>query len=327
MRVAADTQDRRAARRRNSDNCRSGDIVWLMQRTPGPESRAAASGWLEVLRQAPAHSSASLGWRHIEAHRFNGLRCWNLKLPPVPKHFIAAHLLKPCHVETRWCGRPRRARSQPGDTMLMAAGQDSEWNCSDPIDELHIFLDPAVLDEVAEELGGASVELIDGVAIVEPAIRDTSMRLLAEIENPGPATRLFADTMARTLALQLIRRRSATRLIAPSRTLMTTRQLRAAVDYIESHLGEDLSLENLAAASAMSPFRFARAFKKSTGRAPRQYVITRRIELARELLRSPRREIAEVANRVGFATQSHFTAVFHRYCGITPKRFRDSCRA
>ncbi len=299
-----------------------------MQRTPGAESRAAASGWLGVLRQAPIHSSASLGWRRIEAHRFNGLRCWNLKLPPVPKHFIAAHLLKPCHVETRWGGRPRRARSQPGDTMLMAAGQDSEWNCSEPIDELHVFLDPAVLDEVAEEFGGGGVELIDGMAMVEPAIRETSMQILAEIENPGSDTRLFADTMARTLALQLIRRRSTAQLAgAPSGRPMTTRQLRAAVDYIESHLGEDLSLDNLADAAAMSPFRFARAFKKSTGRAPRQYVIARRIEFARELLRSPRREIAEVAYRVGFATQSHFTAVFHRHCGITPKRFRDSCRS
>jgi AraC family transcriptional regulator len=74
----------------------------------------------------------------------------------------------------------------------------------------------------------------------------------------------------------------------------------------------------------MSPFRFARAFKKATGRAPRQYVINRRIQHARELLRSPRREIAEVAYRVGFATQSHFTAVFHRHCGITPRRFRDT---
>jgi AraC family transcriptional regulator len=289
-----------------------------MQTTASPD-------WLGVLHQAPTHSSASLGWRHIEAHRFEGLRCWNLSLPPVPRHFIAAHLRKPCHVETQWSGRTHRARSQPGDTMLMAAGQDSRWNCSDSIDELHVFLDPAVLDEVAEELGGPGVELMDGVAIVEPGIREICRQLLAEIENPGVGTGLFADTIARTLALQLIRRRSSARPAgAPSRMLMSARQLRAAVDYIESHLGEDLSLDNLAAASAMSPFRFARAFKKATGRAPRQYVINRRIQRARELLRSPRREIAEVAYRVGFATQSHFTAVFHRHCGITPRRFRDT---
>ena len=292
------------------------------------QGAAAAPAWLDVIHQAPIYSSTSLGWRHLEAHRFDGLRCWNLNLPPVPKHFIATHLLRPCHIDTQWGGRTHRARSQPGNAMLMAAGQDSVWHCSDAIDELHVFLDPAILDEVAQEIGGHYAELIDGVAIVEPAIREISMQLLAEIERPGMGTRLFADTMARSLALQLLRRRSTARVIdPPQRIYMTARQLRAATDYIESHLAQDLSLEKLSAAPAMSPFRFARAFKKTTGQSPRQYVITRRIERAKELLRARGRGIADVANMVGFSTQSHFTAVFHRHCGITPRRFRESCRS
>jgi AraC family transcriptional regulator len=288
----------------------------------------AAPAWLDAIHQTPTCSSTSLGWRHIEAHRFDGLRCWNLNLPPSPQHFIAAHLLKPCRIDAQWGGRTHRARSQPGHAMLMAAGQDSVWHCSDAIDELHVFLDPSILDEVAQEIGARQIELIDGVAIVDPAIREISMQLLAEIESPGIGTRLFADTMARSLALQLIRRRSSARVFDASHGMfMSARQLRAATDYIESHLEQDLSLVNLAAAPAMSPFRFARAFKKATGQSPRQYVITRRIERAKELLRARRRGIADVAQLVGFSTQSHFTAVFHRHCGITPKRFRDSCRS
>jgi AraC family transcriptional regulator len=292
------------------------------------QSAAAAPGWLDVIHQTPACSSTSLGWRHIEAHRFDGLRCWNLNLPPCPKHFIAAHLLRPCRIDAQWGGRSHRARSQPGHAMLMAAGQESVWHCSDAIDELHVFLDAPILDEVAQEIGAGKIELIDGVAIVDPAIREILMQLLAEIERPGMGTRLFADTMARSLALQLIRRRSSARVLdAAHGMFMTPRQLRAATDYIESNLEQDLSLVNLAAAPAMSPFRFARAFKKSTGQSPRQYVITRRIERAKELLRARRMGIADVAQLVGFSTQSHFTAVFHRHCGITPKRFRDSCRS
>lgn len=286
---------------------------------------AAAPAWLDVMRQAPSCSSASLGWRHIEAHRFDGLRCWNFDLPPVPKHFIATHLLKPCRIETRWGGRTHRARSQPGNAILMGAGQDSLWHCSDSIDELHVFLDPAVLDEVAQETGSHRYELLDGVALIEPTIREISLQLLAEIEYPGMGTRLFADTMARSLALALIRRRSTARRVDAARGfIMSERQLRAATDYIESHLAHDLSLECLSAASAMSPFRFARAFKQATRQSPRQYVITRRIERAKQLLRSPRRNIADVAGLVGFSTQSHFTTVFHRHCGITPRRFRDA---
>ncbi len=212
--------------------------------------------------------------------------------------------------------------------MLMAAGQDSVWQCSTAMSELHVFLDPAIVEEVAQEIGGRSFGLIEGVGLVDPAIRDISLQLLAEIEHPGIGTQLFADTMARTLALQLLRRHSTARNpdVEP-RIEMTSRQLRRAIDYIESYLDHDLSLDSISAAATMSPFRFARAFKKTTGQSPRQFVIARRIARAQELLRSTDRDLTDVAHLVGFSTQSHFTAVFSRRCGTTPKRYRDSLSA
>lgn len=287
-----------------------------------------AARWIGHLDREPKLSSRSIGWSHLEAHRFNGLRCWDLALPPADWHFIAAHLLHPCDVETRWSGRARRARSLPGNAMLMAAGQDSVWHCSSAIDELHVFLDPAVVREVAVELGHQRFELIDGVGLVDPALSEFARQLIAEIENPGVGTRLFADTMARALALHLLRRHSTIGgAEVPQRSEMTTRQLRVATDYIESHLDADVTLDAIASASAMSSFRFARAFKKATGQSPRQYVIARRIERAKELLRAGDGDLAQIANVVGFATQSHFTSVFRRRCGTTPKRYRDFCRA
>ena len=279
------------------------------------------------MRQPPACSSAALGWRGIAAHRYDGLLCRDLRLPADSRHFIAAHLRNPCRIDTRWGGRAHRGRSHAGCTMLMSAGQESEWHCSEHIDELHIFLDPQVVDEAALESVGRKVELIDAVAVVQPTIRGIAMQLLAEIEHPQLGTRLFADIMSRALALELIRHRSTARAPQPGRIPMTARQLKAAIDYVEANLDRDLSLQQLAGACAMSPFRFARAFKMATAQSPRQYVIARRLERAKELLCSGRREIADIANLVGFSTQSHFTAMFQRRCGITPKRFRDSRRS
>jgi AraC family transcriptional regulator len=296
--------------------------------TPESNSENGYRSWQRHLPQPPTLSSSTLGWRHIEAHRYDGLRCDELDLPPVPRHFICAHLLRPCEVDTRWAGRMHRGRSLPGNAMLMSAGQDSVWHCSAAVGELHVFLDPAIVDEVAEEVGGRGFHLIEGLGLVDPAIRDISMQLLGELERPGIGTKLFADTMARALALQLLRRHSTARAQdAPQRVEITTRQLRSAIDYIEGHLDQDLSLETIAAAAAMSAFRFARAFRKAIGQSPRQYVIGRRIERAMELLRSTDRDLAEVANVVGFSTQSHFTSVFSRRCGTTPKRYRDALRA
>jgi len=292
-----------------------------------PESIQISPPWVDHLPRRPVATSDGLGWQSVQAHRFDALKCSELDLPPAPGHFIAAHLMRPCHVDTRWSGRPHRGRSLPGNAMLMTAGQDSVWHCSSAIDELHVFLDPAVVDEVAEELGRPNFSLIDGVGIVDPVLNEIAHQLLAEIERPGIGTRLFADTIARSLALQLLRRHSTVGASGVAqRVAMTARQLRLAVDYIESHLGEDLSLERIAQAPGMSAFRFARAFRAATGQSPRQYVIARRIECAKQLLRTGTAGVADVAQRVGFATQSHFTSVFRRRCGTTPKRYRDLSR-
>lgn len=292
-----------------------------------PPTTTGLRRWQDVLPLKPTQSSAALGWRYLDAYRFDGLRCWEMTLPPVNRHFIAAHLLRPCEIRTQWGGRTHLGHSSPGNVMLMAAGQDSVWACPTAIDELHMFLDPAIVDEVAEEIGVHPVGLIEGVGIVDLAISDIARQVLGELENPGLGTRLFADTIARSLALILVRRHSTATGAATARIEMTTRQLRLVTNFIEAHLDEDLTLESLSAAPYMSPFRFARAFRKATGHSPRQYVIARRIERAKELLRSTNFEIVDIANRVGFATQSHFTTIFGRRCGTTPRRYREICRS
>jgi AraC family transcriptional regulator len=276
----------------------------------------------------PSRSSQGLGWRHIEAHRYDALLCRDLTLPALPWHLISVHLLRPTLVDGRFGGRIYSGRSAPGNLMIMSAGQASVWQCAEPLDELHILLDPAVVDRMAADIGLAGARLVDGVALVDPVMADIARQLLAELANPGLGTRQFADATADLLALHLLRRHSTAMGGAQTapRLDMTARQLRLATAFVESHLGEELQLEAIAAAAGMSAFRFARAFKKATGHSPRQYVIGRRIELARELLRGSDDDLTDIAHRVGFATQSHFTSVFRQRCGITPKRFRDGLR-
>jgi AraC family transcriptional regulator len=71
-----------------------------------------------------------------------------------------------------------------------------------------------------------------------------------------------------------------------------------------------------------SPFHFSRSFKQATGVGPQRYVIQRRVERAKRLLRQTRQPIALIAQEAGFADQSHLTQIFHREMGVTPGRFR-----
>ena len=73
----------------------------------------------------------------------------------------------------------------------------------------------------------------------------------------------------------------------------------------------------------MSPQHFANLFRRSTGRAPYEYVVHERIERAKSLLAETTEPLMDVAFEAGFANQSHFTDVFHRLTGITPRKYRQ----
>ena len=277
--------------------------------------------------RAPDLSSVALGWSGIEAYRLTNPPEWQLQLPPINRHFIVAHLSNPCQLSTRWNGFERRSRSVPGNIMIMSAHQGSYWAWKGGIEELHIFLEPATLAAAAAELGDRPLQLLDGIGLIDPAIMDLALRIHAELVRPGTFGRLFSQSMTHALALELLRRHSSLGDHAGLERLdIPARRLRAALEYIEAHLCEDVSLEAIAGSAHLSTFRFARGFRRALGQPPHQYVIGRRLERAKELLRTTDEGIGEVARRVGFISQSHFTAVFRRRCGVPPKRYRESCR-
>lgn len=107
---------------------------------------------------------------------------------------------------------------------------------------------------------------------------------------------------------------------APLRGLGASR-LRV-LDYIEAHLGEDLSIEALAREAASSPHHFARSFAASMGVTPHRYVQARRLDRAGVLLKGTTMPIAEIALALGFASQSHFTQAFRVRYGVTPAAAR-----
>jgi AraC-like DNA-binding protein len=93
-------------------------------------------------------------------------------------------------------------------------------------------------------------------------------------------------------------------------------------DYVEAHLGDDLSLTMLAGIACLSPYHFSRSFKQAAGVGPQRYVIQRRVERAKYLLRQTHQPLALIAQETGFGDQSHLTQMFRREIGVTPGRFR-----
>jgi AraC family transcriptional regulator len=101
-------------------------------------------------------------------------------------------------------------------------------------------------------------------------------------------------------------------------------QRRKVADYIEAHIGDDLPLPMLAKLVNLSPYHFARAFKRSFGLPPHRYHMARRIARAKAMLDEPTRTITDIARQLGFAETSSFSAAFRRATGISPSRYRRS---
>ena len=109
---------------------------------------------------------------------------------------------------------------------------------------------------------------------------------------------------------------------AEDRSDLPAYRLRRVTQYIHEHLQGQLRLVELSALIHMSPYHFARLFKRSTGLPPHRFLVGCRIDAARALLAARSASIAEISRSVGFRTSSHFTTTFRRITGVTPSAYR-----
>ncbi|HLH10524.1 MAG TPA: AraC family transcriptional regulator [Methylovirgula sp.] len=99
-------------------------------------------------------------------------------------------------------------------------------------------------------------------------------------------------------------------------------RLKAATSYIDANLEKRILLSDLSSCAGLSTSQFAVAFRKSTGMPPHRFVVFRRIERAKAMLRDKSKTIIEIAFLLGFSSQSHFTQTFKSVTGLTPMQFR-----
>jgi AraC family transcriptional regulator len=182
---------------------------------------------------------------------------------------------------------------------------------------------PETYDAIfSEMIRGGTVHFETRYPINDPFVSQIVSTLAHEMES-GFLDHILVDALNTALAVRIVRH-----FVDPSKITLTPsnglsrERLQRVRDYIEAHLDDRLTLADLAGVACLSPYHFSRSFKQAVGVGPQHYVMERRIERAKVLIRRTRQPLASIALEVGFTDQSHLTAIFRREIGMTPGRFR-----
>lgn len=188
-----------------------------------------------------------------------------------------------------------------------------------------MFFQTSFVSGVAAENGfSPDVEFVEVYQAKDLLVQSIGISLLDNAAANEPLGRLYTDSLIQSLTLHLLSRyTTASKKPATVNGGLPGFKLRRVIDYIDANLDDDITLADLAAAADLSQFHFSRAFRKSTGKTPQQYVMHRRVERAKELLQHGDIPLVEVSLRSGFKNQSHFTTLFRKYTNLTPKLWRE----
>ena len=303
----------------------------MQQEEPQPSDPSGPLDWDKILPFEPVVSSNRLGWVGLGAARCRSEPAFERISPAISHHRLVLNARPPEELDLRFEGVKRHVPHPAGSITLVPAGTEASVRSSGHKDELHVFLNQGLVARVAEEEFGLDparliIAPIDGLDL--PQFRAILGAVENELTTGCTGGRLMADSLANLLAVQVIRHIQSPRQPARgSDGTLPRGRLRAVVDYIEAHLDAGLTLEQLAEVARVSPFHFARQFKAATGLPPYQYVITRRVDRAKQLMyEGIDLSLAEVAAHVGFSDQSQFSHHFKRVLGVTPGQFRMSAR-
>lgn len=194
-------------------------------------------------------------------------------------------------------------------------------NDNDPCG-LVVALHWAKLRETARTaLGTTACEIPCWFKAWDPFMREAGDTLSALHSSSSPDPGCLA-AFADVFSIHLAHRYGLTADTPDAATSLTHAKLSVVEHFIHEHIADNIQITDLAAVVHMSQSHFARAFKTATGHPPHFYLTTERLRLAQSMLSEGSLPLIDIAARVGFQTQQHFTAVFHRYVGSTPRAFR-----
>lgn len=232
------------------------------------------------------------------------------------------------HVAIEQAGRVYDLEVAAGAFFVVGSEPTTLLKVSEFSDTLEIYPHPSLLGAVSQEIGRTRAEL-------PPTLSAERRRTL----RADPVMLGFAHLLRRAcigastpsaMEASWLEHRLMHHVLGeglPSRRqpgLLGRRALERVTERICCELAEPLTLDILAKEAGLSPFHFARSFKRTVGLAPHRYVSARRLDRAKEALMTTRRSVEDIATSLGFENLGHFRRQFRAQFGVLPGSLRNA---
>lgn len=260
-----------------------------------------------------------------------GLTIYRFTRPTQPRWEEIASLSIGIIVQARRASIAVHERRLCGQGNYVVIGNRRHFDCrilaAEPDQPILCFvleIDPQLVRLVSAGMRGPDVAVDrpddDGrceVSRLDEELTNTVLRFLGAL-SAGCDRRILAPLYLQEMVYRVLQREQRTRLIQLAAYQAMGNPVGAALDYIDEHLAEALTVDTLAAQACLSPSAFSRVFRAKTGRSPYQYVKETRLDRARQLLDEGRCGVSTVSRAVGYVSVSHFIKEFRSRFGATP---------
>ncbi len=228
-------------------------------------------------------------------------------------------------------GSDRLFEFRPGDINLLNPGEVHKDFASPQEREcLMVGVRKEFLHGLFKELGRSgpiSPCFISPKAEPSSIVRHICQSIKDEVDGQLPGREVLMHCLVTELIIQLHRQMQPC--VFHSEPFNLSRmsalwQVRKAVEYLQDTVGRKFELAEVANATGLSKYYLERLFKQATGFHLHTYATYLRIDRAKQLLSETSKSLVNIALQLGFSDQSHFTNVFRRFVGITPRAYRAS---
>ncbi|MEY9185148.1 AraC family transcriptional regulator [Bradyrhizobium sp. USDA 326] len=253
----------------------------------------------------------------------------DILVPPSENFLIVVYREGTTSMNRRVTGAWKQDHVGRGVTTLLTRAEPSHWRWSNDLEVSHFYISPSLMTKTASEAfdrDSGSVELHDLLRIEDPVLTWIGDRMVQEVSEGGPGGRLCYDALALQASVHILRKYASVEFKLPCpQGRFRPAHARLIEDYVEQNISRNITLDELANICNCSPVQFARKFQVHYGMRPHAYVLSRKVERARQHLRKDRLALKEIALLSGFSDQSHLNRIFRRHMNVTPAEYRKNC--